>query len=136
VTQFVGRESQTRPDEHVTRSPADVLRFAVGVVVLLVVLAIERLFGDTLVGFASDLLRGLDAIPAWMRDLVVVAARVLAVVVLGGGLVWLIVHARWRMLTTVATPGWSLRWWSACSPAGWRRADGRRRWRSRSTCGR
>jgi hypothetical protein len=105
VTQFVGREKQTRPDEHVTRSPADVLRFAVGVVVLLALLAIERLFGDTLVGFASDLLLGLDAIPAWMRDVVVVATRVLAVVVLGGGLLWLVVHARWRMLTTVATAG-------------------------------
>jgi len=52
------------------------------------VLVGEWLFGDTLVSFASDLLRGLDALPTWISDIVVVGTRVLAVVVFGGGFVW------------------------------------------------
>lgn len=89
----------------IERSPADVLRSAVAAAVLLILLAIEWLFGDTLVSFGSDLLRGLDALPDWLVDVVVIGTRVLAVVVLGGGLVWTIIHARWRMLVTVVVAG-------------------------------
>src|SRR5206468_1848690 len=85
----------------IVRSPADVLRLVVAVVVLVVVLVVDRLFGDTLVTFTADLLRGLDALPDWLTDLAVIGTRVLAVVVLGGGLIWLIVGARWRTLVTV-----------------------------------
>ena len=67
----------------------------------LALLLVELLFGDTLVDFASDLLRGLDAVPAWMIALIVVGTRILAVVVLGGGLIWALVGRRWRMLVTV-----------------------------------
>jgi undecaprenyl-diphosphatase len=98
-----GRAGRPRQAEVIVRSPADVLRLVVAGVVLVVVLVIEWLFGDSLVSFASDLLRGLDALPDWLTDLAVIATRVLAVVVLGAGLVWVIVDSHWRMLLTVAT---------------------------------
>jgi undecaprenyl-diphosphatase len=86
----------------VERSPADVLRLMVALALLLVLLLVEWLFGDTVVAFGSDLLRGLDAVPQWIRDLVVLGTRLLAVVVFGGGLVAVVLRRRWRMLVTVA----------------------------------
>ena len=68
----------------------------------LALLLVEWLFGDTLVGFTSDLLRGLDAVPTWIIGVVVVGTRVLGLVVVGGGLVWAVLRRRWRLLATVA----------------------------------
>ena len=65
-------------------------------------LLVELLFGEALVGFGADLLRGLEAVPAWMVDVVVVGTRILAVVVFGAGVVWAITGRPWRMLVTVA----------------------------------
>jgi glycosyltransferase 2 family protein len=87
------------------RSPADVLRLVVAAALLLAFVLVAALFGDTLVGFASDLLRGLDALPAWLVDLVLIGTRVLAVAVLGGLLVQALVRHRWRMLVTVVAAG-------------------------------
>ena len=65
-------------------------------------LLVELLFGETLVGFGADLLRGLEAVPAWIIDVVVVGTRILAVVVFCAGVVWAITGRPWRMLGTVA----------------------------------
>jgi hypothetical protein len=73
--------------ERIDRSPADVLRLVVAAVALLLLIVVDALFGDALVAFGSDLLRGLDAVPQWIVDIVVVGTRALAVVVFGGGLV-------------------------------------------------
>ena len=86
----------------IERSPADVLRLLVAGGVAVALLLVEWWFGDTLVGFTSDLLRGLDAVPGWIIGVVVVGTRVLGLVVVGGGLVWAVVRRRWRMLATVA----------------------------------
>ena len=72
---------------------------------MLVIVVVEWLFGNTLVGFAADLLRGLDAVPQWIVDVVVVGTRLLAVVVLGGLLAWALYRRRWRMLGTVGLAG-------------------------------
>ena len=93
--------SSGAPDR-IERSPADVLRLAVALGAGLSLVVVELLFGETLVGFASDLLRGLDAVPEWMIDVVVVGTRILGVVVLGGGLVWVLAGRRWRLLGTIA----------------------------------
>jgi undecaprenyl-diphosphatase len=85
----------------VERSPADVLRLVVAAALLLALLLVEWLFGDTVVAFGSDVLRGLDAVPQWMLDVIVLGTRLLAVVVFGGGLVVALVQRRWRMLVTV-----------------------------------
>jgi glycosyltransferase 2 family protein len=82
-----------------------VLRLVVAAVLVLVVLLVEWLFGDTLVAFASDVLRGLDAVPQWTIDATVIGTRVLGVVMLGGLLAWTLYRRRWRMLVTVAVAG-------------------------------
>jgi glycosyltransferase 2 family protein len=69
---------------------------------VLSVLVVEWLFGDTLVAFTSDLLRGLDALPSWIVNAVVLGTRVLWVIVLGGLLWWTLHRRQWRMLATVA----------------------------------
>ena len=70
----------------IQRSPADILRLVVAAVLVLILLVVEWLFGDTLVAFASDLLRGLDAVPQWIIAVIVIGTRILGVIVLGGGL--------------------------------------------------
>jgi glycosyltransferase 2 family protein len=89
----------------IEHSPADVLRFVVAAVIVLALILLEWLFGDTLIAFASDLLRGLDAIPQWIIDVVVIGTRVLGLVVLGGGLVMILYRRRWRMIVTVTIAG-------------------------------
>jgi hypothetical protein len=91
--------------QKVERSPADVLRLVVAATGVLIVLVVEWLFGDTLVAFTSDLLRGLDAVPTWIVDAVVVGTRILGLIVLGGILWWMLNGRRWRMLATVAVAG-------------------------------
>jgi hypothetical protein len=87
------------------RSPADVLRLVVAAAGWVALLLVEWLFGDTLVAFGSDLLRGLDALPQWTTDLLVLGTRVLALVILVGGLVWTAYRQRWAMLGTVVVAG-------------------------------
>src|SRR5688500_13491533 len=82
-------------------APADVLRLAVAVVALILTVLTKWLFGDTLVGFAADLLRGLEAVPQWMIDGFVLAVRLVSAVVLVAGLLLTIVRSGWRMLLTV-----------------------------------
>jgi glycosyltransferase 2 family protein len=86
----------------VSRSPADLLRAVVAVAVVVVLLLVEWLFGDALVGFVTDLLSGLHAVPQWMIDVIVGATRIISVVVVVAGLVWTIVRSGLRMLLTVA----------------------------------
>jgi undecaprenyl-diphosphatase len=86
----------------VARSPADVLRLVVAGILLVALLAVQALFGDTLVSFATDLFSGLQAVPAWIGTTIVVASRILAIVILGGGLVVTVLRGRWRFLVTVS----------------------------------
>jgi undecaprenyl-diphosphatase len=89
------------------RSPSDLLRLVVAAIVLVVLLVLEALFGDTLVKFAHDSLRGFDAVPSWIVTLVVGAARVLAIIFLTGGLIATFVRtrARWRFAAVIALAG-------------------------------
>jgi glycosyltransferase 2 family protein len=89
----------------IERSPADVVRVVVAAAALLALLLLEWLFGDTLVAFGTEVLRGLDALPQWIVDVVVVGGRVLAVVMLGGGLLWTLSRQRWAMLVRVVVAG-------------------------------
>ena len=93
------------PAPGVERSPSDLLRLVVAIVLLASLLVVQALFGDALVSFAGDLLGGLEALPHWIVYTLVVGTRVLAIVVIGGGLVVTLWHARLRMLVTVAAAG-------------------------------
>ena len=86
----------------IERSPADVVRVVTAAAALLALLLLEGIFGDTLVAFGTELLRGLDALPQWIVNLVIVGTRVLAVVMLGGGFLWAVSRHRWTMLARIA----------------------------------
>ena len=88
-----------------TRSPADVLRLAVGVVLLVALGVVGWLFGDAVVGFTDDLLAGLDAFSTSFLTAVVAATRVLALVALVGGVAVTAVREGPRMILTVAAAG-------------------------------
>ncbi|HET7487837.1 MAG TPA: lipopolysaccharide kinase InaA family protein [Acidimicrobiales bacterium] len=85
----------------VVRSPADVLRLVVAVATLLLVLLVGALFEDAVVGFAHDLLQGLEAFGERLLTAAVVIARVAAVVLLAAGLVVALIRGRWRILASV-----------------------------------
>jgi glycosyltransferase 2 family protein len=90
------------PDPAVTRgSPPDVLRLVVGVLLLLLVALIGGLFGDAVIGFVSDFLAGLDALPDWLLSGAIAAVRILALVALVAGVAATVVRTGWRMLATV-----------------------------------
>ena len=86
----------------VDRSPSDVLRLLVAGVLLVVLVLLQWIWGKTLVTFTGQLFQGLDAIPAWMISVVVVGTRILAVVVLAGGLVLVVRRGGGRMAGTAA----------------------------------
>ena len=65
----------------------------------------QWLFGDTLIEFASQLFRGLEAVPQWIVDVIIVGSRILAVVFLAGGLVFTLLHGRIRYLLTLVLAG-------------------------------
>src|SRR5256885_5544578 len=87
------------------RSPADILRLGVAVTTLIVMLVVEWLFGGTVVGFAHDLLRGLDALSETFVTTVVIVVRVTTVGFLVIGLAVAVVRGRWRLLGTVVVAG-------------------------------
>jgi undecaprenyl-diphosphatase len=89
----------------IERSPADVVRVVTAAAALLALLLIEWLFGDTLIAFGTELLRGLDALPQWIVDAVVIGTRLLAIVMIGGGFLWSLFRHRWVMLVRVAAAG-------------------------------
>ena len=87
------------------RSPVDVLRLAVGVGLLVALLVIMGVFGNSVVAFVDDLLRGVDALPQWMVTTLVVGVRILAAVLLIAGLVAALTQRRWRLLLTAGAAG-------------------------------
>jgi tRNA A-37 threonylcarbamoyl transferase component Bud32 len=89
------------PAPATARSPSDVLRVVVAAVLVLVFVFVQWIFGDSLVRFIADLLRGLDAVPTWIADAIIVSTRVLTVALLVIGLVVVLRHGRWRVLVTV-----------------------------------
>jgi glycosyltransferase 2 family protein len=84
------------------RAPTDVLRFALATTSLLVVVVIGALFDEAVVGFVADVVRGLEALPAWLVTGVVLAGQILAVVVIVGGGVVAALRGRWSLLAVAA----------------------------------
>src|SRR5262245_22115391 len=82
------------------RSPADVLRAIVAATVLLGVVLVQVLLGDSVIEFPNDFLRGFDALAATLVTVLAASARVLAIVFLAGGFVVALLRGRWRLLFT------------------------------------
>jgi undecaprenyl-diphosphatase len=81
-----------------SRSPSDVLRLVVATVLLLVLLLVEWLFGETLTQFTTDLLSGLSAVPSWLLDGIVSITRLGTSLFLVGALVHGVLRRRWRLI--------------------------------------
>ncbi|HWJ97878.1 MAG TPA: hypothetical protein VNQ33_06935, partial [Acidimicrobiales bacterium] len=93
-----GVEITTSQEERVTQAPSDVLRLAVAVVALLVVTLLGALFGQAMVGFMADLLRGLDQLPTWFLTALAVAAQIVGVVLFSAGLAAVVRSRAWHVL--------------------------------------
>ena len=101
----IPKEIIEAPTPSAMRSPADVLRALIAALTLLVVVIVQWIFGDSIVGFAVDLFRGLDALPTWLTTTLSVALRVLAIVFLLGGFIAALLHGRWRLLLSAHARG-------------------------------
>jgi undecaprenyl-diphosphatase len=91
--------------DRVTRAPSDVLRLAVATAVLVTVTLVGWLFDDAVVGFAADLLRGLDALPSWLVTTLVATGQVLGVVLLATAVVAALVRWDTRLVAAVLAGG-------------------------------
>jgi undecaprenyl-diphosphatase len=89
------------PSVRVTWAPTDVLRLAVAAIALLVTVVLGLLFHDGISEFLADLLRGLDRLPEWFVTGLVIVAEVLALVLVGGGLVVALWRREWRYLVSI-----------------------------------
>src|SRR6185369_3578127 len=93
---------EAAPGNRTERSPSDLLRLVVAVVVLLGLMLLDWLAGDTLVTFVHDLLSGLSAVPTWILDTFVIATRVAFVALIILGVIRLARHGGLRLVASVA----------------------------------
>ncbi len=70
---------EAAPGNGIERSPSDVLRLIVAFFVLLGLMLLDWLAGNTLVKFVHDLLSGLGAMPTWILDAFVIGTRIAAI---------------------------------------------------------
>jgi tRNA A-37 threonylcarbamoyl transferase component Bud32 len=92
---------EAAPGNPIERSPSDLLRLVVAFVVLVGLMLLDWLAGDTLVRFAHDLLSGLNAVPRWILDTFVIATRFAAIALVLVGIVTLARDGGLRLLGTV-----------------------------------
>jgi tRNA A-37 threonylcarbamoyl transferase component Bud32 len=83
------------------RSPADVLRLVVAVVLLVVYLVIGRLFGASIAVFAYRLLRGLDALGENFVTVLIAVVRLAGILLVVVGLGVMAWRGRWRLLVSL-----------------------------------
>ena len=93
---------EAAPAGGLERSPSDVLRLIVAFVVLLGLMLLDWLAGDTLVTFVHDLLSGLDSVPTWILDTFVIVTRFAAIAIVILGIITLARDGGLRLIGTVA----------------------------------
>src|SRR3954447_14629627 len=86
-----------------SRSPSDLLRLVVAAIVLLAFVAIGLLFGESVVGFAADLYRGLDRLPSGLITVIAVVAQFAGAVLIGLAVVVAVRSRTWQLAAAVAT---------------------------------
>jgi undecaprenyl-diphosphatase len=86
----------------VVRSPADALRLVVATTTLLALLVFDWLFGSAAIGFAADLLRGIDAIDERILAIGIAAVRLGTIVLLLVAAGAAVANGRWRAVATTA----------------------------------
>lgn len=93
-----GVEITASSPERVTQAPSDVLRLAVALVTLIAVTTLGALFGDSVVAFTADLLRGLDQLPTWFLTALAVVAQIVGVGLFSVGLASVVRSRAWHIL--------------------------------------
>jgi undecaprenyl-diphosphatase len=86
----------------VVRSPVDVLRLVVALALLLVLVLVDAVFGNSVREFEADLLRGLDAFNETLITIFVASVRVVSLGIIVVGTLWALARGRLRFLVTVA----------------------------------
>ena len=92
--------SESPDHDWVRGAPSDVLHAVVAVAVLVLALVLGRLFDQTIVAAAAQLLEGLESLPSWVIDLIALAGGALTVGLLGAGLVVAVTGRHWRLLSS------------------------------------
>jgi glycosyltransferase 2 family protein len=88
-------------EKRVERSPSDLLRLIVAFLVLLGLMLLDWLAGNTLVRFLHDVLSGLGAMPTWILDAFVIGTRIAAIVLVILGIITLTRDGGVRLVGTV-----------------------------------
>lgn len=97
--------AESRPTIAYERSPVDVLRLAIGAVLLLGVLILDWVFGERLAVSLGDVFGGLSSLSPWIIDTLIVVSRVLALLLFVVGVVAALVQRRWRLLLMAVGAG-------------------------------
>jgi len=87
----------------IARSPTDLLRLVVSVVVMLVLLLFGLLYDTEIVRATGELTVGFSSFPSWFITLVGSGARIFALVLLGVGVVSTVLTRRLRPVASLAT---------------------------------
>ncbi len=93
-------ESEVVPVQRL--SPVDAVRLVTAGVVLVLVIILDRLFGDEIIDFLADVLAGFDRIDDDLVTVVAVLVRVGGLAVIAFGVVGVARRGAWRFLATIA----------------------------------
>ncbi len=90
--------SITAPHTHV-RSPVDVLRLIVALLIVVIGLGLANLLDSAFLGLSIDSRSSMDSVPGWVHDLTGALLGSLVLAVLVGSLAWALLTRRYRRLT-------------------------------------
>ncbi len=88
--------------DHV-RSPVDVLRLVLAVLILVVGVLTSNLFDSTLLGLSGDLESSFDSLPDWVRNIPATGLAVAVLAAVVASVLWAAVTTRWRRLALLFT---------------------------------
>lgn len=103
-------EDHAPPHRPHLRSPVDLLRLIVAIVLVLGGLLVANVFDSTFVGLTEDGEASLESLPAWVSQLPATVLAVTVIAAIGAALVWALVTTRYRrlLLLLLALAGASL----------------------------
>ena len=93
---------EATPHRAHVRSPVDVLRLIVGVILTVLGVAIANVLDSTLLGLSEDAMAAIDGLPNWMHDVPAVALAVAIITAVAGALIHALITTRYRRLAILA----------------------------------
>lgn len=98
----VSEAPQVSRQSRYVRSPVDVVRLILGIVLLAVGLVAANLFDSALLGLSEDGAAAIDGLPAWMRDLPAAVLAGAVMVAIAATLAWSLLTRRYRRFVVLA----------------------------------